>query len=66
MLLKQASSATPVDEASETPLSIPGTASSTRSRRTLKHGDCFAVLDSHADIGAELGTPGWHFYRDTR
>jgi hypothetical protein len=34
MLLKQASSATPVDEASETPLSIPGTASSTRSRRT--------------------------------
>jgi hypothetical protein len=32
----------------------------------LKHGDCFAVLDSHADIGVELGTPGWHFYRDTR
>ena len=38
-----------------------GHRSSTRPRRTLKHGDCFAVLDSYADIGAVARRPGRHF-----
>jgi glycogen debranching enzyme len=32
----------------------------------LKHGDCFAVLDSHADIGAQPGGPDGIFRCDTR
>lgn len=55
-----------VKEAQETPFYIPGTEASTRPRRTLKHGDCFAVLDSHADIGTALGSPDGIFFRDTR
>ena len=50
----------------ETPFYIPATGSSTRPRRTLKHGDCFAVLDSHADIGASAGGPDGIFFCDTR
>ena len=50
----------------ETPFYIPATGSSTRPRRTLKHGDCFAVLDSHADIGASTGGPDGIFFCDTR
>jgi glycogen debranching enzyme len=56
----------PVEEVLETPFSIPGTGSSTRPRRTLKQGDCFAVLDSHADIGAIPGGPDGIYYCDTR
>jgi glycogen debranching enzyme len=55
-----------VEEVSETPFYIPGTGSSTRPRRTLKQGDCFAVLDSFADIGATAGGPDGIFYCDTR
>jgi glycogen debranching enzyme len=66
MLLKQIPSATLVDEATETPFYISGTASTARPRRTLKHDDCFAVLDNHADIGTEHGSPDGIFYRDTR
>jgi glycogen debranching enzyme len=54
------------EAASETPFYIPGTGSSTRPRRTLKHGDCFAVLDSHGDIGASAGGPDGIFFNDTR
>lgn len=57
---------TTAEEASETSFDIPGTGSSTRPRRTLKQGDCFAVLDSHADIGATPGGPDGIFYCDTR
>jgi len=32
----------------------------------LKHGDCFAVFDSHADIGAVAGGPDGIFFHDTR
>ena len=56
----------PVEEVPETPFYIPGTGSSTRPRRTLKQGDCFAVLDSHADIGASPGGPDGIFFCDTR
>jgi glycogen debranching enzyme len=65
-LLSQGSAAKPVEEVLETPFSIPGTGSSTRPRRTLKQGDCFAVLDSHADIGAIPGGPDGIYYCDTR
>jgi glycogen debranching enzyme len=42
------------------------TALSGRSMRTLKHGEAFAVLDSHGDIGALVDTAEGLFYRDTR
>ncbi|MGC1694086.1 MAG: hypothetical protein WA743_02355, partial [Pseudolabrys sp.] len=61
-MLKQNPAATPAEEVPETPFYIPGTGSSTRPRRTLKQGDCFAVLDSYADIGATTGgTDGIYF-----
>ena len=56
-MLRQNSTAPVVEEIPETPFYIPATGSSTRPRRTLKHGDCFAVLDSYADIGASVGGP---------
>jgi glycogen debranching enzyme len=65
-LLRQDSTATLVEEIPEVPFCIPGTGSSTRPRRTLKHGDCFVVLDSHADIGATPGGPDGIFFCDTR
>src|SRR6478752_9105337 len=65
-LLKQNPAATPVEEVPEIPFYIPGTGSSTRPRRTLKQGDCFAVFDSHADIGATPGGPDGIFFCDTR
>ena len=65
-MLRQDSTAMLVEEIPETPFYIPGTGSSTRPRRTLKHGDCFAVLDSHADIGATPGGPDGIFFSDTR
>ena len=43
-----------VEEIRETPFYIPATGSSSRSRRTSSTAICFAVLDSHADIGATL------------
>ena len=65
-MLRQDSTATLVEEVPETPFSVSGTGASTRPRRTLKHGDCFAVLDSHADIGATPGGPDGIFFCDTR
>ncbi len=50
----------------ETPFYVAGTEASTRPRRTLKHGDCFAVVDSYADIGATSGGPDGLFFHDTR
>jgi glycogen debranching enzyme len=55
-----------VDLIPEAPFYIPATGSTSRPRRTLKHGDCFAVLDSHGDIGATAGGPDGVFYADTR
>ena len=65
-MLSHGSTARPVEEVPETPFYIPGTGSSTRPRRTLKQGDCFAVFDSHADIGAAPGGPDGIFFCDTR
>src|SRR4051812_38149969 len=55
-----------VDLIPETPFYIPATGPSTRPRRTLKHGDGFAVLDSHGDIGATTGGPDGVYFADTR
>lgn len=54
------------EEAPEAPFHITGSGASTRPRRTLKQGDCFAVLDSHADIGATPGGTDGIFFSDTR
>ncbi len=55
-----------VDLIPEAPFYIPATGPSTRPRRTLKHDDCFAVLDSYGDIGATAGGPDGVFFADTR
>jgi glycogen debranching enzyme len=65
-LLRPDSTAPHVEEIPQTPFYIPATGSSTRPPRTLKYGDCFAVLDSHADIGASAGGPDGLFFHDTR
>ena len=65
-MLSPSTTETLIEETPETPFYIPGTGSSTRPRRTLKQGDCFAVLDSHADIGATPGGPDGIFFCDTR
>jgi glycogen debranching enzyme len=57
---------TPADLAQETPFYIPATSPTTRPRRTLKHDDTFAVLDSHGDIGATAGGSDGIFHKDTR
>jgi glycogen debranching enzyme len=65
-LLRQNPNATPIEEVPDAPYYIPGTGSSTRPSRTLKHGDCFVVLDSHGDIGARPGGQDGIFFCDTR
>jgi glycogen debranching enzyme len=55
-----------IDLIPEVPFYIPATGPATRPRRTLKHDDTFAVLDSHGDIGASKGGPDGIFHRDTR
>ena len=65
-MLSPSTTETLLEQTPETPFYIPGTGSSTRPRRTLKQGDCFAVLDSHADIGATPGGPDGIFFCDTR
>lgn len=39
---------------------------SSRAFHTLKHGDAFAVIDGHGDIGASEGTAEGLYFRDTR
>ncbi len=45
-MLSQSATVPRSRKVSETPFYIPATGASTRPRRTLKHGDCFAVLDA--------------------
>jgi glycogen debranching enzyme len=66
MLLRHEPAGPLIAESPETPFYIPGSAPSTRPRRILKHGDCFAILDSHGDIGAAAGGPDGIFFCDTR
>ena len=53
-------------DVAEEPFYIPATTSPSRPRRTLKHGDTFAVVDSHGDIGASRGAQDGVFHADTR
>jgi len=55
-----------VEQIAEVPFYIPATGPSTRPRRSLKHDDCFAILDDHGDIGATPGGPDGLYCRDTR
>ena len=55
-----------VEAPSEGPFYIAATEASARPRRTLKHGDTFAVLDNHGDIVAPSGAPDGLFHKDTR
>jgi glycogen debranching enzyme len=55
-----------VEPSLETDFYIPVVGPATRPRRTLKHDDTFAVVDSHGDIGASAGGPDGIFHADTR
>jgi glycogen debranching enzyme len=48
----------------DAPFAVAGTESTTRPRRTLKHGDTFVLVDSHGDLGI-AGSDGL-FHDDTR
>lgn len=50
----------------ETPFYIPADGQASRPRRTLKHDDTFAVLDTFGDIGASIGSADGIFSEDTR
>src|SRR5271154_7194336 len=58
-------SSSPTD-AAEARFDIASVGPSARLRRTLKHGDTFAVFDSHGDMGASTGGPDGLFDCDTR
>lgn len=64
--VSQSTTALTVDSIPEVPFYIPALGPATRPRRTLKHGDTFAVFDSHGDIGAASGGPDGIFHSDTR
>src|SRR6185369_10262312 len=55
-----------VEAAEQQPFYIPATGSPTRPRRSLKHDDTFAVLDSHGDMGTSSGGADGIFDHDTR
>jgi len=55
-----------VEAAEQQPFYIPATGFPMRPRRTLKHGDTFAVLDSYGDIGISAGGADGIFDQDTR
>src|SRR4051812_30384144 len=55
-----------ISDPTETPFYIPATDSPSRPRRTLKHGDTFAVFDDHGDIGASTGGADGVYFDDTR
>jgi len=61
-----ASSNKPINSVEEAPFYIPSTGPSARPRRVLKHGDTFAVFDSHGDFGASAGGHDGLFDHDTR
>jgi glycogen debranching enzyme len=63
---KATSSNKPIESIDEAPFYIPSTGPSARPRRVLKHGDTFAVFDSHGDMGASAGGPDGLFDHDTR
>ncbi len=63
---RDSSSPDKIDATAEAPFYIASTGPSARPRRILKHGDTFAVFDSHGDMGALAGGPDGLFDHDTR
>ena len=63
---EQLSTVNLVEQIAEVPFYIPATGPSTRPRRNLKHDDCFAIFDSHGDIGASPGGLDGIYCHDTR
>ncbi len=55
-----------VEAIPEEPYAVAATASTTRPRRTLKHGDTFILVDSHGDIGVVPDGADGLFHCDTR
>jgi glycogen debranching enzyme len=55
-----------IDAAEEIPFYIPATGAPSRPRLVLKHGDTFAVLDNHGDVGVAAGGLDGLFFCDTR
>ena len=66
MSTDRAAQAVHIDPIPEAPFYIAAANSVTRSRRTLKCGDTFVVMDSHGDIGASAGGTDGLFHHDTR
>ena len=54
------------ETAVETSFEVAVSISPARPRHVMKHGDAFLVVDSHGDVGAELGESDGLFLRDTR
>jgi glycogen debranching enzyme len=66
MPIDGAAQALHIDPIPEAPFYIAVANAGTRSRRTLKSGDTFVVMDSHGDVGASAGGPDGLFHCDTR
>jgi glycogen debranching enzyme len=55
-----------IEMVSEESFAVAATPSTTRPRRTLKHGDTFVLVDSHGDIGEGGEGADGLFHHDTR
>jgi glycogen debranching enzyme len=55
-----------IEPTEQQPSYIPATGSPMRPRRSLKHDDTFAVIDSHGDMGSSAGGIDGIFDKDTR
>jgi len=66
LISQQAQPLAAAEAVQQQPFYIPATNSPMRPERTLKHGDTFAVLDSHGDIGISAGGSDGIFDKDTR
>jgi glycogen debranching enzyme len=68
MPIESASTTAPLvlDTVPEALFYIPATAQAERPRHTLKHGNTFALLDSHGDLGATSDPRDGVFHQDTR
>jgi glycogen debranching enzyme len=55
-----------IEAAEQQPFYISATGPSARPRRSLKHDDTFAVIDSHGDMGSSAGGLDGLFDKDTR
>jgi hypothetical protein len=63
---QQAQAPADIEAAEQQPSYISATGPSARPRRSLKHDDTFAVIDSHGDMGSSAGGLDGIFDKDTR